>query len=113
MSARNASHFTGLRTWSALAYAPAELKSYPRKSRDYFFSSSFFGSVGGLAGVAGGDVLSDFVVSELGAGVLGAAEGAGAVAGGGGVTAGLGASLAFSGLFPHAATSAAAISTNK
>ena len=109
----NGSYFTGLRTWSALANAAAGPNSYPRKSRDYFFSSSFFGSGGGLTGVAGGDMLSDFVVSGPGAGVLGGAEGAGAAAGGEGVTAGLGASLVFSGLFPHAATSAAAMSTNK
>jgi hypothetical protein len=36
---------------------------------------------------------------------------AGAVAGGGVVTAGFGGSAAFSGLFPHAATRAAAINT--
>jgi hypothetical protein len=58
-------------------------------------------------------VLSDFAVSGLVAGALGAGGGVGAgvVAGGGVVTAGFGGSLAFSGLFPHAATSAAAIST--
>ncbi len=86
--------------------------SYPRRSRHYFLVSSFFGSGGGLAGVAGGDALSDFVASGPGAGV-GAMAGvcAGAVAGDGVVTAGFGGSVAFSGLFSHAATSAAAINT--
>jgi len=59
-------------------------------------------------------VLSDFAVSGLAVGALGAEGGvAGAVAGGGVVIAGFGGSLAFSGLFSHAATSAAAIRTIK
>jgi len=55
-------------------------------------------------------VLSDFAVSGLAAGALGAAGGVGA---GWVVIAGFGGSVAFSGLFSHAATSAAAIRTSR
>jgi len=111
----------GCRKGTSFAYGAAlggerrsDSNSYPRNSHHYFLISSFFGSGGGLAGVADGLVLSDFAVSGLAAGAL-AAEGgvAGAVAGGGVIIAGFGGSLAFSGFFSHAATSAAAISAIK
>jgi len=58
-------------------------------------------------------MLSDFLSTGLGAGVVDAGGvGAGVIAGGL-VMAGFGGSLAFSGLFPQAATRAAAISTSR
>jgi len=59
-------------------------------------------------------MLSDFLSTGLGAGVVDAGGGVGAgVVAGGLVMAGFGGSLAFSGLFPQAATRAAAISTSR